>query len=125
MSEKQHTGFRYMLLGILFLFFNCVCTAAPLIKITSENYKQAISLHLTQPADATENEEESQLTVASYVNRVSHVSFRKQHPGYSYNTDSNSQILFADTSWQSSYLSAKYFLPTPGYYAFLFRYNLF
>jgi hypothetical protein len=124
MLVKQHTGFRCMLLGILFLFFNCVCTAAPVIKITSEDYKQATSLQLNQTAGATETEE-NQLTTSSYVSRVTHFSFRKQHLSHAYNAGGNNQLAPADISLQSSYLSTKYFLPTPGYYAFLFRYNLF
>lgn len=125
MSVRQHTNYRSMLLGIVFLFFNCVCTAAPVIKITSEDYKQVVALQLPQPAGATETEEESPLTVTLYVSRMAHFSFRQQHPSHAYNTDSNRQIALADIGWQPPYLSATYFLPTPGYYAFLFRYNLF
>lgn len=125
MPGKQHTSFRYMLLGIVFLLFNCVCTAASVIKITSEDYKQAVSLQLTQNAGANETEEDSSLIASSYVNRFARFSVRKQYPGQFYNTCSNNQIAFADIGWQLSYLPAKHTLPTPGYYAFLFRYTLF
>ncbi|TKK67208.1 hypothetical protein FC093_15095 [Ilyomonas limi] len=111
-----------MLLGILFLFFNCVCTAAPVIKITSEDYKQATALQLNQTAGATETEE-NQLTTSSYVSRFTHFSFRKQHLSHAYN--GGSQIALANIGWQPSYFPANCFLPAPGYYAFLFRYNLF
>jgi hypothetical protein len=123
MSAKQHTPFRCMLLGMLFLFFNCVSTAAPVIKITSEDYKQATSLLLTETAGETE--EESQLTTSKYVSQVAHFSFRKQHLRQAYHTGSNRLVVPAAIGWQSYYLSAKHFVPTPGYYAFLFRYNLF
>lgn len=125
MLVKQHTSFRCMLLGILFLLLNCVCTAAPVIKITSEDYKQAISLQLIQNTGATETEEESQLITTSYVSQVTPFSVRKQFPCLACNTSSNRLIAPAAFSSQSSYLSARCFLPIPGYYAFLFRYNLF
>jgi hypothetical protein len=126
MLEKQYTSFRYRSLVILFLFFNCVCTAAPFIKATSENYKQVLPIQLAQSPNTAETEEESRLTGASYVNQLAHFSFRKQRSHFFHNSGSNiNTAILLDIGSEKSYLTPASFLPTPGYYAFLFRYNLF
>lgn len=123
MSGKLHTGFMHKLLGILFLFFNCVCTAAPIIKATSADYKQAVSMRLAP--GATEIEEESRLIASSYVNQSTHFSFRKQYRQRLYQQNNNQILsLLAEDLREHSFASIN-FLPRPAYYAFLFRYTPF
>lgn len=121
MSAKLHIGFKHRLLGMLFLFFNCVCTAAPVIKATSEDYKQAVSVRLAQ----SYNEEESRLTACDVV-LLTHFSFKKQHPNRLYNAGNNSAAgLLSHLHGHQPPIDAAHLLPIPGYYSFLFRYKLF
>ena len=125
MSGKLHTGFMHKLLGILFLFFNCVCTAAPIIKATFADYKQAVSMRLAPGAGTTEIEEESRLIASSYVNQSTHFSFRKQYRQRLYQQNNNQILsLLAEDLREHSFASVN-FLPRPAYYAFLFRYTPF
>lgn len=122
MMQKQHNRFRSKLLAVLFLFFNCVCAAAPAAKLTDNNLADALSLKIGSCPVQTEEETH---VASGYVNYVSHFSVRaqsfKQNPHFRYNkyaaaisvVESNASILNAGT------------LPLPGNYAFLFRYNLF
>lgn len=125
MSGKEHIGLRCRLLGLLFLFFNCICTAAPVIKATSEDYKQAVSLPLAQNANAAESEEESRLA-AVYVVQLNHFSFKRQHTNRFYHVSSNYSVrMLSDKGCYQSYTDAASFLLRPAYYIFLFRYKLF
>ncbi len=126
MPEKQHSRFKSRLLGLLFLFFNCVCIAAPVVKLSSDDYREATSMQLVHIPNAPETEEENHFTASVYVNQLNHFSFRKHNGKHVFN-ESNS-IAFTsvnDAVGQKFYLSTSNFLPTPGYYVFLFRYNLF
>lgn len=125
MRGKQHIGLRYRLLALLFLFFNCICTAAPVIKATSEDYKQAVSLRLSQNPNAAESEEESRLA-AAYVVQITHFSFKRQHTDRLYNIAGNHPAgILPRRDQRKAYVAATNFLPRPGYYTFLFRYKLF
>lgn len=123
MPGKQHTGFIHKLLGMLFLFFNCVCTAAPLIKATSQDYKQAVSMRLMQNSNS-ETEDESRLTLVSYVNQRTPFSFRKQGSLYAPDSKVPTAALQEADVTNPPFASSR-FLPPPGYYAFLFQYSLF
>lgn len=125
MSGKQHIGLRCRLLGLLFLFFNCICTAAPVIKATSADYKQALSLPLAQNANAAESEEESRLA-AVYVVQLNHFSFKRQQADRVYHIGNNHPVrMLSGKDWYQSYTTDASLLPRPAYYAFLFRYKLF
>jgi len=125
MLGKQHTGFRHRLLAMLFLFFNCVCTAAPIIKNTSQEYKQAVSLRLAPSPNTAETEEESRLVASSYVHQLTHFSLKKQHSNHLYKQHNNQAASFADSGLLKVFFTSVNSLPRPGYYAFLFRYTLF
>lgn len=125
MPAKQHSLFKSRLISLLFLFFNGVCIAAPVVKLTSEEYKEVASISLVHIPNAPETEEENRFSASVYVNQLNHFSFRKHNDQHVFNK-SNS-IVFSSTCDvdQNFYLSTSNFLPVPGYYAFLFRYNLF
>ena len=121
MMWKQHTGFKSRLLALLFLFFNCICTAAPSLKFT-DNYKEVVSRVVSTPGG-----EEETHTVQGYINSsVSPFSDRKHadkkacHSGYHWCSNSFSTVASSDTSIPDASV-----VPLPGNYAFLFRYNLF
>ena len=121
MLEKLHIGYKHRLLGMLFLLFNCVCTAAPIIKATSEDYKQAVTVRLAQSS----SEEESRLAVSDAV-LLTHFSFKKQHTSRLYNAGSNSAVEpLPHIYGHQPYIATANLLPTPAYYSFLFRYKLF
>lgn len=124
MPGKQHTRFKSRLPGLLFLLFNCVCIAAPVVKLTSEEYKEAASIRLVHIPNVPETEEENHFTASVYVNHLNHFSFRK-HKHVFNESNSLAFALLNDAVGQKFYFSTVNFLPTPGYYAFLFRYNLF
>jgi hypothetical protein len=109
---------------MLFLFINCVYAAAPVITYT-EDYKEAVSLHLAQ-SPYSETEEESRPAGSACVIQQTHFS-HKQKGGRIYNAIGRSNVtLFSfEKGPQRSSPASLGFLPTPGYYAFLFRYNLF
>jgi len=122
MPWKQHRGFRNRLLAMLFLFFNCVCAAAPVLKLTGENYNDTVSIQIPGPL---ENEEENRATSA-YINHVNHFSVRKQGARHVYSAVStNSAISLAVSDLPGTYISSTSILPIPGDRAFLFRYTLF
>ena len=125
MTGKQHIGLRCRLLGLLFLFFNCICTAAPVIKATSEDYKQAVSLRLSQNPNAAESEEESRLAIA-YVVQLTYFSLKRQPTDRLWKMGNNHPaVLLPDMGECKAYIAGTNFLPRPAYYAFLFRYKLF
>jgi hypothetical protein len=126
MLWKQHTGFKMQLLAILFLFFNCVCTAALVLKFNGENYKDAVSKSLVQVPNPVENEEENHSTASVYVSHFNHFSLRKQYDKrLDRPADGSSTTSFLAIDFPKAYLRDADVLPLPGYYAFLFRYNLF
>lgn len=124
MPGKKDSGFRCrLLLAMLFLFFNCVCIAAPVIKIAAED---AVAGRLAPIPKTTETEEGNHLTASSYVNQQNHFSVRRQSDRRVSNTvNSFSAASFRSVDLRENYIAAASLLPTPGYYCFLFRYNLF
>jgi hypothetical protein len=124
---KLHMDFKGKLLGMLFLFFNCVCVAAPVVKLTSESYKDAVSMQLDPIPNTPETEEENRLTSFSYVNQPIRPSLRKQNEGQVYYKDSSihTALFPSNRDSQKSYPIVAGFLPRPGYYTFLYRHHLF
>ena len=125
MDGSKHIGFKSRLLAVLFLFFNCVCTAAPVIKSSLDGNKQVLSLHLVQNLNNTETEEENRLTISSYINHHAAFSFRKQTNHLVNETNHYNEMLFSVKDWSRPSISAADILPTPRYYSFLFRYKPF
>jgi hypothetical protein len=126
MLWKQHTGFKSRLLAVLFLFFNCVCAAAPVLKLSGETYKEAVPIALPQNSNPSENEEESHASASGYINHCGHFSVRKQHEKRVYHAAGpGSTISFSGIDLPNSYATGTNIFPLPGYYAFLFRYTLF
>lgn len=125
MAWKQHENSKGRLLAVLFLFFNCVCTAAPVLKFAGEKAKDAVSTRLVQVPHPLESEEENH-AVAGYLNSVHHFSVRKHFDSRVYNAvNTNSTVsLFAIASL-AIYIPDAGNLPMPGNHAFLFRYTLF
>jgi hypothetical protein len=125
MSGSKHNRFRLRLFSILFLFLNCVCTAAPVIKNTSEAYKQAISLQRGLDFNALETGEENRLATSSIINHSIQFLYRKYNK-HSCNKTSYATInVLPFQSWEHPSITVADFLPTPGYYTFLFRYKPF
>ena len=125
MLLKKHTGFTYRLIGMLFLFFNCVCTAAPVIKTSLETHKTS-KVQLAGNSNAIETEEEGRLANASFENQYN-LSFRNtQHCNRLFKKDGNGNVIESNSNRLSKSPFAPHtFLLRPAYYLFLFRYNLF
>ena len=109
---------------MLFLLFNCVCTAAPVLKLTGENYKDPVSIRLGQVSAPLENEEENH-AVSSYINSYNHFSVRKQSYKANYQIVSTSFTSFRVIGLPETYIADASVLPIPGSLALLFLYNLF
>ena len=126
MQSKQHTGLKGRFLAMLFLIFNSVCTAAPVLEKTGENYKEDVSIRLVQLPVPVENEEENHATSSGYTNQTNCLCVRKLCE-----RDINYLVASSVVNARSAidppkvYLNNGPVLPLPGYYAFLFRYNLF
>ncbi|MGN6163469.1 MAG: hypothetical protein ACTHOF_02925, partial [Flavisolibacter sp.] len=99
--------------------------AAPIIKATSIEYKQAVSMRLAQGPGTTEVEEESRLVACSYVNQSTHFSFRKQYLQRLYQQDDKHILSAVAEAWRGHSFASVNFLPRPAYYVFLFRYTPF
>jgi len=123
MIWKQHRNSKSRLLAVLFLFFNCVCAAAPVAKLTDDNFKDAISVRIGIPL---ENEEEAHFA-SGYISHTTHFSvgkknckqknhhfFSNQHSDLIASVESSNTFIYRDSN-----------LPLQGNYAFLFRYTLF
>ena len=124
MLLKKHTGFTYRLIGVLFLFFNCICTAAPVLKTSVETYKNSTA-QLAINTNAIEPEEESRLLNASFENHYNFSLRNTQHCSR-LKKDSNSNVFELNANAVSkSPFTSQTFLLRPAYYLFLFRYNLF
>ncbi len=124
MAGKKHIGFKSRLLAVLFLFFNCVCTAAPVIKNSLDDNKQSLSLRL-QNLNNTETEEENRLTSSSYINQHSSFSFRKQTNHIVNEVNHCNEMVLSVKDWRQPSITVADLLPTPRYYSFLFRYKPF
>lgn len=118
----KHIGFPYRFIGMLLLFFNCVCTATPIIKTASDNYKQFIAL---QNSDGAESPEKNHLTDASYYSTTAHFSTKNQHQNFLPKTKCDNDNAGAIAISADSYFTSLIHFPKPAYYLFLFRYNLF
>lgn len=126
MQSKQHTGLKGRFLATLFLIFNIVCTAAPVLKGTGENYKEDVSIRLVQIPVPVENEEENHATSSGYTNHTNWLCVRKICERDINYLAANSVVNARSTiDPLKVYLNDAPVLPLPGYYAFLFRYNLF
>jgi hypothetical protein len=123
MFGKQHTTPAYKLfLALLFLLFNAVCVAAPAIKFAAQ---ESIAISLPSAPRTTETGEENQVTLGSYVNQQ-HFSHRSQSVTRISNSISSLSAVSDNLAViHKSYITAAALFPTPGYYCFLFRYNLF
>ena len=106
---------------MLFLFFNCVCAAAPVAKLSDDNLKDAISHRIGSP----EGEKETHVA-SGYVNQIRHFSVRahscRQNSHFS---SSKYAVAISVAEPSNTYISNAGTLPLPGSDAFLFRYNLF
>jgi hypothetical protein len=126
MPGKQHRNFKSRLLAVLFLFFNCICTAAPVVKLTGETQADAVSIRLVQVPTPLENEEENRATTSNYINHTNHFSVRKHCDKRVGNSlAAKSAILFSGNDLPKTCIHEAGNLPLPGNYAFLFRYKLF
>lgn len=128
MHRKQHIDFKGRLLAVLFLFFNCICTAAPIVKLTGENYPDTISIRLLQVANPLENEEENHAAPYWHVNQFHHTSVRKICNTRVYDaalTGSVVSLSAFDVEVSQTSIPNASVLPVHGNYAFLFRYTLF
>ena len=126
MPGTQHRNFKSRLLAVLFLFFNCICTAAPVVKLTDENHADAVAIRLLQVPTPLENEEENRAATSGYINHANHFSVRKHCDKRVGNSpDAKPTILFSGNDLPKTYIHEAGILPVPGNYAFLFRYKLF
>jgi hypothetical protein len=122
MLWKQHGNFKSRLLAVLFLFFNCVCAAVPVVKLTGEGY-QDVSTRLIQVPNPLESEEENHNPALGYINHVHHFSVRRHGDNHVCNMAITNVLSLP--AIESSVLYIPGNLPMPGNYAFLFRYTLF
>jgi hypothetical protein len=111
---------------MLVLFFNLVCLAAPVLELTPENNKESVSIQLVHIPTPLENEEENHAASSGYTNHVTFLSLRKQCT-----RQINHQVggTMATSAFAIDlpevHLNDACVLPPPGYYSFLFLYNLF
>ncbi|HWI92909.1 MAG TPA: hypothetical protein VNT20_16645 [Flavisolibacter sp.] len=128
MHGKQHIGFKSRLLAVLFLFFNCICTAAPIVKLAGEDYADTTSIRLIQIANPLENEEEKHAIFYWHVNQFQYTSVRKIFNNRMYDAALTASIVplsASDVEASNTSIPDASVLPVPGNYAFLFRYSLF
>ena len=127
MLLKKHTGFKVRFLCILFLFINCICSAAPVFKFISEDDNYAVATTLPQAPNSIETEEESHGAALALVIQPARLLLQKKKDNCINQTATHFQtaLFFSDKKHQSHSFITTGFLPTPGYYAFLFRYQLF
>lgn len=109
---------------MLFLFFNCMCSAAPVLQLAGK--VDAVALQMVKVPYPLEGEEENHATSSGYINHSSHFSLRKQC-GKRLNlaAESNFNALISGTDAPKTYLHYASVFPLPAYYVFLFRYTLF
>jgi hypothetical protein len=120
---KQHTGFKNSALALLFLFFNCISIASPVLHLRAEGSKE-VSRGLVQFPGNMEMEEENPAT-SVYVSHSSNFSVRQQHcNNRAVCTNHDQPALLALHQLQFE-LPDHHLLPLPGYYASLFLFNLF
>lgn len=110
---------------MLFLLFNCVCTAAPVLKLTGENHEGTVSMQLVQVPGPLENEEENHATAFGYTNHINHFSVKQCDKCVHHVAGASSIISFFDIALTKSHIPDSGIFPVPGYYIFLFRYTLF
>lgn len=121
MLSKQHRGLRNKVLAVLFLFFNCVCAAAPVLKLAGENDNHTISV----ASGPLENEEENH-AASAYINQFPHLSVGKHSTRrVGNNVDANSARSLAVVDVPETCISNAGFLPIRSNHVFLFRYTLF
>lgn len=126
MQSKQHTGSKGRFLAMVFLIFNSVCTAAPVLKLTGDNYKEDVSIRLVQIPAPMENEEENHPGTSGYTNHTNCLCVRQRCERHiSDAVVSSVANVCAAIDPPKVYLNDAPVLPLPGYYAFLFLYNLF
>ena len=121
MKWKQHRGFKSKLLAVLFLFFNCVCIAAPVAKFSNDNFKDAILIRTGSPL---QSEEETHLA-SGYINHAVHYSFHKKFCKKNHHFFSTQHSDLISGIESNTFFDDGRTLPLPGNYTFLFRYNLF
>jgi hypothetical protein len=119
---KQHTGFKSSVLALLFLFFNCVSVAIPVLHLRTEDSKE-VSQGLVQFPGNMETEEENPAT-SVYVGHSINFSVRQHCNNRAVCTNHDQPALPALHHKQFK-LPDHHLLPLPGYYASLFLFNLF
>lgn len=125
MIQTLHTGIKSRLLAILFLLFNCVCSAAPSVNLNTEKNTAPVSMTLAQ-TNPLESEEGNASAGFSYINQSGYHGPRKPcsrpaDQALVYKT----LLPFSSVIKEKVYLHETAPLPLPGYYAFLYRFNLF
>jgi len=119
-------GLKGRFLAILFLLLNSVCTDASFLKLSGENYKEPVSIGSAQIPMPVENEEEKHATSSVYTNHINSLSLRKQCcKGIHHEVAGRVATSGFAIDLPDFYLNDACVLPLPGYYSFLFRYNLF
>lgn len=124
MPAKQHTGFKNSLLAILFLLFNCICVAAPVVRSSAEKESGVVPISLNQFPAPGENEEDSHNTTFTYTNHCPSISERKQDERLQTAVIDPHDLFVPAANEKWIYNNADG-IPLPGYYRFLFRYTLF
>lgn len=123
---RQNRSFKSRFLAVLLLFFNCVCIAAPVLRLDDGNYNDAVSIQLGQIPNPLESEEETHAPAFSYINYVNHFSARKYFGNRVYNPAvTRSNVLLPAVDLSNTCILNASTLPMPGNDAFLFRYTLF
>jgi hypothetical protein len=126
MPWKQHRIFKSKLLAVLFLFFNCICTAAPVLKLRDENGTNVFASRTLQAPNPLDNDEETHASTSGYINHVHRISVRRHCDKLICESlAATSTVLYSGISLPNTHTPNDSILPTPGNAAFLFRYNLF
>lgn len=126
MQWKQHRNFKTNWFAALFLFFNCICTATPVLRVADEHLAGIISTEPVQFPTPLENEEENHAFPLGYTNHVHHFSIRRH--GDNRVRDAvvfSSADLSSNRQLSINRLPGAHDLPIHGSDAFIFRYTLF
>jgi hypothetical protein len=113
---------QFKMIAVLLLLINGLCTAAPAIQAYAFNEESSTGI-FANPNSNTIQTEEEQILASVYPTKRNMkagkiISFLSS-PSLPYNN------FTLDSESENSYISFSSLLPSPGYYTFLFRYNLF
>lgn len=113
-------------MAVLFLFFNLVCIAAPVLRLAGDNLSAGVPGRMLEVPKTSEGEEANLLSTASYVNRVQQLSLHRQNEkGPVKKYIGFRGLSSTDGYCESAYIGNAERLPLPGYYRYLFLHNLF